>query len=79
MSRVCCDRTRGGDFRLKEGRFGLDVRKNFYIRGGEALAQVAWRGGGAPIPGETQGQAGPGSEHLMELWVSLFSAGSCTR
>ena len=28
-----------------------------------------------PIPGDTQGQAGWGSEHLMELWVSLFTAG----
>jgi len=28
-----------------------------------------------PIPGDTQGQAGQGSEHLMELWVSLFIAG----
>jgi len=53
----------------------LDVRKNFYIRGGEALAQVAWRGGGAPIPGETQGQAGLGSEPLMELCTSLHVAG----
>ena len=32
-----------------------------------------------PIPGDTQGQAGPGSEHLMELWVSLLNAGSWTR
>ena len=51
----------------------------FYHQGGEALAQVAQRGGGCPIPGDTQGQAGWGSEHLMELWVSLFSAGSGTR
>ena len=30
----------------------------FYSKGGEALAQVALRGGGCPIPGDTQGQAG---------------------
>ena len=47
----------------------------FYHQGGEAVAQVAQRGGGCPIPGDTQGQAGWGSEHLMELWVSLFIAG----
>ena len=46
----------------------------FYCKGGEALAQVAQRGGGCPIPGDTQGQAGRGSEHLMELQVSLFIA-----
>jgi len=27
------------------------------------------------VPEDTQGQAGQGSEHLMELWVSLFIAG----
>ena len=27
-----------------------------------------------PIPADSQGQ-GMGSEHLMELWVSLFIAG----
>ena len=42
---------------------------------GEAWAQVAQSGGGYPIPADTQGQAGWGSEHLMELWVSLFTAG----
>jgi len=43
---------------------------SFYTKSGEALAQVAQRGGGCPIPGETQGQAGWGSEDLME-WTKL--------
>ena len=47
----------------------------FYIKGGEALAQVAQSGGGCPSPEDTQGQAGWGSEHLMKLQVSLFLAG----
>ena len=34
----------------------------FYTEGGEALARVAQRGGGCPIPGNVQGQAGRGSE-----------------
>ena len=63
-------------FKLREKRFRLGMRKKgFYNQGGETLAEADQRGGGCPIPGDTQGQAGWGSEHLMELWVSLFIEG----
>ena len=39
----------------------------------------AQRSGGCPILGDMEGQAGWGSEHLMELRVSLCTAGSGTR
>ena len=40
----------------------------------ESLECVSQRGGGCPVPRDTEGQAGWGSEQLIELWVSLFIA-----
>jgi len=46
-------------FKLRQGRFRLDVRrKGFHTEGGGALEQVAQGGCGCPIPGGIQGQAG---------------------
>ena len=45
----------------------MDRRKKFFTISGEAVAQVAQRGGKCPIPADTQGQVGRCSEHLMEL------------
>jgi len=55
-------------FKLKEGRFRLDVRGGIFLReGDELLAQVAQGGCGCPVPRGVEGQVGwgPGQPELV--------------
>ena len=51
------------------------MQETLHEEGGEALGQAAQRGSGGPIPGNAQGQAGGGSEHLVWCKASLLAAG----
>ena len=54
---------------------GSNKEKVFCNKSIEALEQVAQSCGESPVLGGSQGQIGPGPEHLSQPWVSLFIAG----
>jgi len=59
FDRVDNSRTRGSGFKLKGGRFSLDIREKFFTMSGEVLAQLPREAVDAPsIPGGVQEQVG---------------------
>lgn len=58
LVRAYSNRTRGHGFKLKEGRFGRDLRKNCSV----LRVVKRWSGGRCSIPGNTQGHLRRGSQ-----------------
>ena len=67
FSRICCDRTRENGFQIKKGRSRLNIRKSgfFLIKVVKHLIRLLRDV--VDVDGDVQGQAGQGSEHLIEL------------
>ena len=77
LQQACCDGTRGNGFKLKEEsiRYGYGYKeKVFMIRVVRCWHRLP-REVVVPHPWEHPGSGGRGSEHLMEVWVSLGTAG----
>jgi len=59
FSKACCDSTNSKGFKLREGRFRLDIRKTFFTMRLVKHWNEQPRGVvGGPIPGNVQGQVG---------------------
>ena len=75
FSKVCCDGTKGNNFQIKARRFRLDIRITlFTVRVVKHWHRLLRGVMDVPIPEYIQTEAEWVSEHLMELWVSLFLA-----
>jgi len=76
FSRACTDRTRGDGFKLKEGRFRLDIRKKlFTVRVVKPWHRLPREVVGAPSLETFQVRLDGALSNLIELKTSLLIAG----
>jgi len=72
FSSACCDRTRGNGFKLKEGRFRLDIKEEiFHTEGGEVWSRLPREVGDAPALETSQARLDGARSSLIQLKTSL--------
>jgi len=75
FSEVCCDRTRSDGFKPKEGRFRLDIRKNFFTMGvGKHWNRLPREVVEAPSLKTFKARLDRALSNLVELKMSLLTA-----
>jgi len=76
FSRACCDRTRGNGFKLKKGRFRLDLGKSFFtVRVVKPRPRLPREVVAAPSLETFEARLDGALSNLMELKMSLLIAG----
>jgi len=76
FSRVCSNRTRGDGFKLKEGRFRLNIRKKFFtVRVVRPWHRLPGEVVDAPSLGTFQARLDGALSSLIQLKMSLLTAG----
>jgi len=76
FSRACCNRARGNGFKLKEGRFRLDIRKNFVtVRVGKPWHRLPREAVVAPSLETFKARLDGALSNLIQLKLSLLTAG----
>jgi len=76
FSRACYDRTRAHGFKLKEGRFSLDIRKKFFtLRVVKHWHRLPREVGDAPSLGRLKARLDGALSKVIQLKMSLLIAG----
>ena len=76
FSKACCDRTRSSGFKLREGRFRLDISKKFFTV--TVVKHWSWlprKVVEAPSPEAFKARLDRALRNLFELKMSLLTAG----